>query len=315
MWRDYDPAVIERDLGYAARLNLNAIRTWLSYEYWLEQPDAHEKALEHLLDTAQSYGIRVLLGLFDGVGDEPSLENLLNTDPRTAVQVFSPSTRTMKDESLWDLPREYIRRIMASYGDDDRLLALELTNEPGWYKERIHFAKGMVKPFTEYRGSVPLTIGATSLANNLKFMKWNFDVLQFHYNFPESPAVYHRVLREANHIATNLGKPAWLTEWQRIRPGKRFFAHVSGEARFQDYASLAPIIQYSGIGNFFWSLMIKPAYAVRLRQMGVINGLFHEDGAVWSLEDARAIKAMSGDPTFTGTERKQYPKWMADIEQ
>ncbi len=315
MWDDYDPDIIERDLGYAASLNLNAIRTWLSYEYWLIEPEDHMESLEHLLDTADKHGIRVLLGLFDSVGLEPTFENLVKNDPKTAVQTFSPSTRTEVTKNLWDDPRQFIAEFMQRYRNDGRLLAIELTNEPGWNKKDIRFFKQIVDTMTFYRGEIPLSVGSTSLENNAQYLEWGMDVLQFHYNFARTPALYNRVLRQASNIEEKLGKPVWLSEWQRIRPGKTFFANVSGNAAVPDYSSLAPTIRKSGVGNFFWSLMLKPAFSLYMRRNGVLNGLFHEDGAVWSLDDARSIKAMSGDPSFDGTERPEYPAWAEGIKK
>ncbi|ODR80110.1 glycoside hydrolase [Haladaptatus sp. W1] len=315
MWNEYDPDIIERDFGYAASLNLNAIRTWLSYEYWLVEPEDHMESLEHLLDTADKYDMRVLLGLFDSVGLEPTFENLVHDNVETAVQSFSPSTRTMGTKSMWDKPRDFIISVMREYRDDERLLAIELTNEPGWNHKDIRFFKQIVNTMTHYRGEIPLSVGSTSLANNAQYLDWGMDILQFHYNFARSPALYNRVLRQANNLQEKLGKPVWLSEWQRIRPGKSFFADVDGNAAVPDYSSLAPTIRTSGIGNFFWSLMLKPAFSLYMRRNGVLNGLFHEDGAVWSLDDARAIKSMSGDPEYDGTERKEYPDWAASIKK
>ncbi|MCO8256726.1 glycoside hydrolase [Haladaptatus sp. AB618] len=314
MWREYDPAVIERDLGYAASLNLNAIRTWLSYEFWLEDRDAHEERLEHFLETAEAYGLRVLLGLFDSIGEEPTFENLYDTGLLTGVQTFSPSTRTMLDKQLWDTPREFIRWFMTRYGSDERLLAIELSNEPGWRKSSRKFVEAMAKVLTLYRGSVPLTMGSTSLANNAEYLDWGMDILQFHYNFVKKPSLFRRVLQQAALTKVQQESQVWLSEWQRVRPGDGFFADVTGEARYPDYASLAPLIHKANVGNFFWSLMLRPASELHFRRQGVVNGLFHEDGAVWNLDDARAIKAMSGDPSFDGTERKEYPQWMAAME-
>ncbi|MFB9806776.1 glycoside hydrolase [Haladaptatus pallidirubidus] len=314
MWRDYDPAEIERDFGYAARLNLNAIRTWLSYEYWLQNPDAHAKHLEHLLDTADKYGMQVLLGLFDSVGRAPTFENLLNDDILAAVQTHSPSGRTMVEKPLWKTPRVFIRWFMQQYRDDDRLLAIELTNEPGWDQRNVQFMREMAEILAWYRGERPLTVGSTSLANNAEYLDWGMDILQFHYNFARTPKLYRHVLQQANYVQTKLDMPVWLSEWQRLRPGEKFAADVNENAAVPDYSSLAPIIHKAGIGNFFWSLMLKPAYTLAVRENGVINGLFHEDGAVWSLDDARAIKAMSGDPSFEGRERKEYPDWTSDIK-
>ena len=314
MWKDYDRAVIERDLGYADRLNLNAIRTWMSYTYWLEDPEGHEERLEHFLDAAADRDMRVVLGLHDSIGHEPTYENLVDDDPLTAVHTFSPATRTMRNERLWSKPREYIRWFMQRYRSDSRLLAIELTNEPGWSQQDVDFMAKMAETLTAYRGDIPLTVGATSLTNNTTYLDWGMDILQFHYNFAQTPAQYRRALRQANNIASGMRAPVWLSEWQRIRQGDGFFANVSQEESVPDYSSLADPIRRSGIGNFFWSLMVKPAYSVRLRRMGVVNGLFHEDGAVWSRDDARAIKSMSGESTFEGRERSEYPDWFDEIQ-
>ncbi|SIR62630.1 hypothetical protein SAMN05421858_2978 [Haladaptatus litoreus] len=314
MWREYDPDVTERDLGYAARLNLNSIRTWLSYEYWLEDREAHGEKLEHFLETADMYGIRVLLGLFDSIGEEPTLDNLIGSDLHSAVQTFSPSTRTMRNPTLWDNPRDFILWFMRRYNNDSRLLAIELSNEPGWRPERRRFVRGMSDIFTLHRGSIPLTIGSTSLTNNTDYLEWGMDILQFHYNFAQSPSHFRRVLRQAEHIQSKYETPVWLSEWQRIRPGGSFFADLDGETRFPDYSSMARLLQTTNIGNFFWSLMLRPASELHFRHQGMVNGLFHEDGAVWSLDDARAITAMSGDPSFGGTERQAYPDWMAELK-
>ena len=73
-WADYDEAVVERDLGYATEVNLNAIRTWASFECWQADPEAHRTALDHFLSTAEGYGMDVLVGLFDFAGQDPTEE-------------------------------------------------------------------------------------------------------------------------------------------------------------------------------------------------------------------------------------------------
>ena len=309
-WQGYDRAVIERDLRYATRVNLNALRVWLSYEFWREDPNAVQQRFDHFLDTADQRGIRVLISLFDSLGAEPTRENLTTTDPLTAVLTCSPSSMVMRNRDRWDEPRQYIEWFMSRYRNDDRLLAIELTNEPDWQQTDILFAKGMFETLAAYQGSVPLTIGASDLRTNAPYLQW-IDVLQVHWNFPSSAADYRWVLQQANEMMDRLDKPVWMTEWQRIRPDGDFFAHVEGQARLPNYSSLAQLNTDLGVGNFFWSLMVKPAVTPPLRRMGVINGLFHEDGAVWSRDDARAINAMSGEPVFEGNERAEMPEWAA----
>ncbi|WP_232820592.1 glycoside hydrolase 5 family protein [Halorussus litoreus] len=314
MWHDYDPAVIERDLGYADSVEVNAIRTWVSFEQYERDSAALERAVDHFLATADDYGIEVLFGLFESVGQEPTEENLHDTDPLTAPPCQSPSSIVMQNEYLWDDPREYVRWFMERYGDDDRLLAIEVMNEPGWLPDMEHFAAGMFETMAEHRGSVPLTVGSTSLANNAEYVDWGSDVLQFHYNFPNTREKYHDLLPQATQLGRDLDAPVYLSEWQKTADFG-WDSSAAVENWEPDYASIAPVIHRHGVDNFFWSLMVKPAYVRYMRKRGIINGLFHEDGAVWNVDDARAIKAMSGDSEVDLDERREWPDWAKKVER
>ncbi|WP_244605250.1 glycoside hydrolase 5 family protein [Halorussus halobius] len=314
MWHDYDEAVVERDLGYATEVNLNAVRTWVSYEQYRRDPAALERAVDHFLATADERGIEVLFGLFESVGKEPTEEHLHDTDPVTAPPVQSPASDVLVDEFRWDGPREYVRWFMERYGDDDRLLAVEVMNEPGWLDAMKNFAAGMFETMVDHRGSVPLTVGSTSMANNAEYLDWGADVLQLHYNFPDSEAAFHDLLPQALELGRDLDVPVYLSEWQRVADFGWDESEVVDEPG-PDYASLAPAIREYGVGNFFWSLMVKPAYVRYMRERGIINGLFHEDGAVWSREDARAIKAMSGEPDLDLEQRQEWPDWAAEVKR
>ena len=55
--------------------------------------------------------------------------------------------------------------------------------------------------------------------------------------------------------------------------------------------------------------MLKPAYLQKQRKRGRMNGVFHEDGAVFSVEDARAVAA---DLTLELLERRESPAWLPE---
>ncbi|MFB6129476.1 MAG: glycoside hydrolase [Salinigranum sp.] len=315
MWANYDRSVVERDLGYARRVNLNAVRTWVSYEFWDRNPRAHERAFDHFLRAASDRGIGVLVSLFEGNGVWPTEKHLRDRNPFTAFGVRSPGYHVLTDRSSWDGPRAFVEWFAERYRDDDRLLAIEVMNEPGWADVTQSFARSMFRALSRNRGRVPLTVGSTSMANNATYLDWGTDVLRFHYNFPDSRGTYRRALRRVSGLADAWDGPTWLTEWQRVRSPPFGTCPPNDDHTYPDYASLAPVIHDSGFGNFFWSLMVKPAYLPPMRGNGVLNGLFHEDGAVWSLEDARAIKAMSGDPGFDGEERREWPSWAAVVKE
>src|SRR2546426_11903750 len=90
MWRDYDRAAIERDLSYAAKLKLNAVRVWLSFDYWLTDRGRMENSFYHLLQTAHARKIKILACLFDCCGIDLTPESLNDTNPQTAVATRSP---------------------------------------------------------------------------------------------------------------------------------------------------------------------------------------------------------------------------------
>ncbi|MDS0300054.1 glycoside hydrolase [Halogeometricum sp. S1BR25-6] len=316
MWAGYDEAVVERDLGYAASVNLNAVRTWTSYEFWKRNPKAHERRIDHFLRAASERGISVLFSLFEGNGVWPTDENLTNDNPFTGVGVRSPGNALLADRSRWSEAERFVEWFARRYGDDDRLLALEVMNEPHWDARAKPFARSMFEALARNRGSVPLTVGSTSMVNNATYLDWGVDALQFHYNFPRSEERYRRFLDRMRVLADEFDGPTWLSEWQRVRSPPFGPCPPRDDHTYPNYASLAPAIHDSGFGNFFWSLMVKPAYLPPMRGNGVLNGLFHEDGAVWSLEDARAIKAMSGDPSVDGLEeRPEWPEWAAGVKE
>ncbi|WP_224334172.1 glycoside hydrolase [Haloprofundus halobius] len=315
MWADYDRSVVERDLGYAASLNLNAVRTWLDYEYWMHDPEGLRSAVDHFLATAAERDIDVLLGLFDSIGQQPTEENLTDTDPLTATAVQSPARWHLEERERWENSRRFVRWFMERYRDDERLLAVELMNEPGWDPLKLRFARELFRTVDEERGSVPLTVGSTSLTNNAQYLDWGADILQFHYNFANRPGTVENLLADAKRLESRVDRPVWFSEWQRIRTGVGFTGEVTRDDWYPNYASLAPVIRRAGVDNFFWSLMVKPAYVPLQRKSGVVNGLFHEDGAVWSLDDARALKAMSGDDEFHAEERSEWPEWAESASQ
>ncbi len=317
MWREYDPTVAERDLGYARRLHLNALRFWLSYEYWLIAPQEMFARFDHFLAVCQAKGINALPVLFERCGVEPTAEALHANDPLTGFAIYSPGSAIVSDSSRWGLPRRFVAEFMDRFRDDPRLIAIEIMNEPDMKSvAELKFARAMLQDAHRNRGAIPLTIGSlgTLVGYNLYYLDAGMDILQCHHNFPASAAEFETLLRSAHVAQEVLNKPVWITEWQRVRPrGTGWEENAVGVDEWQPaLATLAPLLHQYNVGNFFWSLMLKPAYLPVQRKKGTLNGIFHEDGAVWSLEDARAV---ANDPAFDAEERREWPEWAAIIPE
>lgn len=308
-WNNYDQQETERDFSYAARLNLDSLRIWLSYEYWLEAPERLESCLDQMLTAADKQGLKILLALFDSCGVDNTKAARENRNFKTAVAVKSPGLAISRDESRWNEPAGFVERIMGLHADDDRILAIEVMNEPGVDDNRLAMTRYLFKRAKEKQKTIPLTVGSLhDIQNWGSFIDLGIDIIQYHYNFPRNTAAIANVLKEIQGVSKIMERPFWLTEWQRTRPGGDGWDQkkLQEDELGPDLASLAGVVRQSQLGNYFWSLMLKPAYLRPQRNIGSFNGLFFEDGAVYSLADAKAI---SGNAAFQAEERKALPDW------
>ncbi|WP_224449114.1 glycoside hydrolase [Haloprofundus salilacus] len=300
-WAGYDSARAASDLDYANRLNLDAVRVILSYHRWRENRRAFADAFDDFLLHAENRGIRVLPVLFESIGRQPTKARRRATGDAPALK--SPAGATVRQPWKWDGPRNFTRWVMNRCTDPDVVLALEIMNEPGEWGPRLSFVREMLRVANEAAPSVPLTVGCKDIRYNKQFSDPEPDVYQFHMNLPPTEKQARREIRDAVTFARAHGKPVWLTEWQRLRRSPR-------SPLRPNYASLAPIIRQSALdGDFFWQLMLKPAYMRKQRERGRINGLFHDDGAVFSAADATAL-AQRPEAESRGETEGQSVEWV-----
>ncbi|HEX8521318.1 MAG TPA: hypothetical protein VF669_03615 [Tepidisphaeraceae bacterium] len=255
MWQRYDRATIERDLGYAAKLKLNALRIFLSYEFWLEDRNRLENSLYHLLHSAWHHKIRILPVLFD-------------------CTVPSPGAGTIGEASKWNAVEDYVNWFMQRWSHEHRVLALEIVNRPQTTAE-FKFTRQMFLRASRHRKSLPLTFGANRLEDHRLIQDLGLDLLQLQQHGGDE-VLLQRQLELARQTQEILNRPIILTCWR------------------SPYLQFSSVIEEATVGNFISSLM------VRSESDGTTQGVFHENGAVWNLADARAL---SGNESFSAEER------------
>lgn len=329
MWANYDPHVVERDLGYATRIGLNSLRVFASYEHWREDGPAFFARIEQFLSTCDSHGVRPLVVLFEAPPKAPPTEeNCRATDPEAAFGVHSPSWPRVIGPRNWKgyarSPVHFARRWAEEYAEDPRLLATEIMNEPAKVQPRRDFVLDALRTVRKSAPDATLTMGT----KDLRFARFYdreglLDAYQFHMNLPRNPRAARRYVGKQREIAEELSdldpsKPVWCTEWQRTleEPPTRFAPNL---------ASLGPTLREAREtravdGDFFWSLMLRPAYLRVPRERGRVNGLFHADGAVYSRADADAIAGVALDalerralPASWGRHKFPYPGQYAEV--
>jgi hypothetical protein len=312
VWWRFDATQIDREMGYAESIHLNALRMWLSYEFWLEDPVALQSRFDQLLELAKKHHLRLLISLYSNCGGvQPTEKNRKNEDPATGVETISPESALVEDSRRWSEAFSYLDWFMARYKNDSRLLAIELINEPG-ARARL-FAHALLQRAAGGRGTVPLTIGCIGVADNPAYFSDGLDVMEAHPNFVSNAAAAESFCRGARLSIQQNNKPLWATEWQRVRESSLGWNPrqlPAPEERLPGYAPLCSILKKNNVQGFFWSLMLRPSFLKVHPRLRWFNGIFHEDGAVWSLEDARTI---ADDPHLQLTERHSLPDWTSGV--
>jgi hypothetical protein len=135
MWQaaTFDPATIERELGWAASLGMNAARISLHDIPWRDDPAGFVARVGQVLAIAARNGMRVMLVLFDSCWG-PFPRSGLQPPPIPGVHnsrwVQSPGAAVLQDPGQWAELERYVRAVVGAFRDDPRVLAWDVWNEP-----------------------------------------------------------------------------------------------------------------------------------------------------------------------------------------
>ena len=135
MWQveTFDPATIDRELGWAADLGMNVIRVYLNDLVFSSDGAAFLDRLDQVLSIADAHGIAMIPVLFDGVWHpEPRLGRQPEPAPRlhNSIWLQSPGRIVLDDPTRWHALGPYVFEVLSRFGDDRRVIAWDLFNEP-----------------------------------------------------------------------------------------------------------------------------------------------------------------------------------------
>jgi hypothetical protein len=278
-WRDYDEALIERELTYAQRLGLNSARVFLNYVVYEQEPEAFLRRLRHFVRVAHERGISTMPVVWDSCFSEirPAYDLDLNDwVPNPGVQRLVPE--------FWPQGEQYCRDLVATLGPEPGLAMWDVMNEPlitSWIQaeepERgrrvatiwafVHHFCGVMK---QLDAEHPITVGV-AFAHRLAEVGTDVDVLSFHDYRPARGAIREHIA-EGLKLAEQLSKPIFISELGCL-------------ARANPYDMTLEICRQVGIGWYLWELMIGVS---RWRD---IHGIVYPDGTV---RDPSIVAAVQG---------------------
>ena len=138
-WKYYSHEIVDRDMCYAERLNLNSARIFLVYQAYAENKEAFLANVLDFVQTAWKHGISVNPILFLGF-------HFIPNEPWDGKSRLKPLSATIEDKSCWYLGEKYIDDILATIGKEPGLLFWDIANEPGytddfvtWYDDEPYY--------------------------------------------------------------------------------------------------------------------------------------------------------------------------------
>jgi len=135
MWQaqTFDAAEIDKELGWAQGLGMNTMRVFLHDLPWKGDSEGFKKRIGIFLDICEKHKIKPMFVLFDSVWDpQPQLGP--QRAPRPGVHnsgwMQSPGAAALSDEAQYPRLEAYVAGVVGAFGQDDRVLAWDIWNEP-----------------------------------------------------------------------------------------------------------------------------------------------------------------------------------------
>ena len=242
MWQaeTFDPATIDKELGYAQSIGMNTMRVFLHNLAWENDAAGLKTRMDQFLTIAARHNIRPVFVLFDSCWD-PNPKAGPQHPPIPGVHnsgwVQAPGAARLADRSGYPRLMAYVTDVVGSFRNDRRILAWDVWNEPnndggGNYaptpnkKKLVAGLLGDVFAAARAADPVqPLTSGVwigetwdrpATLDPVERIQVAQSDVLSFHdYNWPE-----HFEKRARQMLS--YGRPVFCTEYMARGNGSTF---------------------------------------------------------------------------------------------
>lgn len=135
MWQadSFDPKTIDRELGWAEGIGMNAVRVYLHDLLWQQDAAGFTSRINTFLNIASRHHIKPIFVLFDSCWDPfPKLGQ--QRPPKPGVHnsgwVQSPGYNALRDPKQYPRLERYVKGLVGRFANDKRILAWDVWNEP-----------------------------------------------------------------------------------------------------------------------------------------------------------------------------------------
>ena len=315
MWEaeSFDPAEIDKELGYAQGIGMNTMRVFLHDQLYAQDAEGFKKRIDTFLTIADKHHIKPIFVLFDSCWDP---------DPKLGVQhppipgthnsgwIQSPGTAGLQDPAQYPKFETYVKGIVGAFGHDKRVLAWDVWNEPdnqggGNYHqldEQVKIglvAKLLPQVFDWARSQDPIQPLTSGLWHNDDWDKASqlnaveqiqlaqSDVISFHnYDWPE-------VLEARIQSLQPYGRPLLLTEYMARGNGSTFDSALPLGRKYNVAMINWGFVLGKTQTNMPWDSWQKP-YTMAPPQLW-FHDIFHADGTPYRKAETDQIKRLTDE--------------------
>jgi len=266
MWQQasFDPAQIDKELGWAEALGMNTMRVFLHDLLWQQDEPGFRKRIDEFLTIAARHHIRPLIVLFDSCWD-PAPQLGPQHAPVPGVHnsgwVQSPGAKALADPTEYPRLKAYVQGVVGAFAKDDRILGWDVWNEPGSFgggdysKTELKYADKMAR----VKGLLPQAFAWAREVNPtqpLTSAPWDIDTSKDE----TAPDEIERIqLRESDIITFhNYSWPedfkaevAWLRRFHRPIICSEFMARPVGST----FDAILPIAKQERVGAINWGFV------------------------------------------------------------
>ncbi|NJN33842.1 MAG: glycoside hydrolase family 5 protein [Saprospiraceae bacterium] len=289
----FDTATINRELGWAANLGFNCMRVYLHHLAWEVDKAGFKQRLDTYLTISNKQGIKTILVFFDDCWN-PEYKAGKQPEPKVGVHnsgwVRDPGDLVHRDSAnLYPILEAYVKDVLTTFKNDDRIVLWDLYNEPGNRNYRDKSMPLLQAVFDWGRTVNPsqrLTAGIwnATLVNLNKYQLENSDIITYHnYTDPQKH-------QQAIDNLKKTGRPLVCTEYMARRNNSLF-------------ENILPLLKQNDIGAINWGFVSGKTNTIYAWNAPMPDGSepklwFHDilrkDGTPYKQEEIEAIKKATG---------------------
>jgi Cellulase (glycosyl hydrolase family 5) len=293
MWQaeTFDPATIDKELGWAQGIGFNTMRVFLHHIAWEVDSAGFKKRMNDYLAIADKHGIATMFVFFDDVwGKAPKAGTQPTPKPGThnSGWMQDPGQKESYDSTGFPKLEKYVKDILTTFGKDKRILMWDLYNEPGNSGKRDSSYYLLSKVFQWARAAntdQPITAGiwAWDFEKLNELQVNNSDIITYHDY--EEPAWHRRVIE----LLKVHGKPLICTEYMARTRNSRF-------------SNILPLLKEKNVGAINWGFVEGKTNTIYAWDTPVPDGsqpmewfhdIFKSNGTPYREDEVNLIKKLN----------------------